>query len=194
MVEEALVVWQNRSRICGKPLMEGPWFEWVRASKSGEGDIVDWVLRTGLFSEKDPETAKNIAWSLFLLPDALFARLGQCWDPLVEVCRQAREAFRHYGLGERELAEELSGRIPSRSPLAPVRFILRALPLLRKAEALDRTLPGLLELLSLSPVFPPVLRWCFVEANRERMAALCGIAKDEAGWGRRGGPVSGVNR
>ena len=194
MVEEALVVWQNRSRICGKPLMEGPWFEWVRASKSGEGDIVDWVLRTGLFSEKDPETAKNIAWSLFLLPDALFARLGQCWDPLVEVCRQAREAFRHYGLGERELAEELSGRIPSRSPLAPVRFILRALPLLRKAEALYRTLPGLLELLSLSPVFPPVLRWCFVEANRERMAALCGIAKDEAGWGRRGGPVSGVNR
>ena len=153
MVEEALVVWQNRSRICGKPLMEGPWFEWVRASKSGEGDIVDWVLRTGLFSEKDPETAKNIAWSLFLLPDALFARLGLCRDPLVEVCRQAREAFRHYGLGERESAEELSGRIPSRSPFAPVRFLLRALLLLDKAP--DES-AGILARLPSTPLDPVV--------------------------------------
>ena len=133
MVDEALVVWQNRSRICGKPLMEGPWFEWTRVSKSGEGDIVDWVLGAGLFSEKDPETARNLAWSLFFLPEALFARLGQCRDPLVEVCRLAREAFRHYGRGEREAAEELSGRIPSRSPYAPVRFLLRALLLLDRA-------------------------------------------------------------
>ena len=58
MVEEALVVWQNRSRICGKPLMEGPWFEWVRASKSGEATSSTGFSGRGSFRRKTPKRQK----------------------------------------------------------------------------------------------------------------------------------------
>lgn len=126
MVEEALVVWQNRSRICGKPLAEGPWFTWVLRKKNGGRELVDQIGRMGRFSETDPGAAKNLAWLLFFLADDLFSAIRSP-DPQIESCRLAREAWSHYGRGEREKAEELAGKIPFRSPYAPVRLLLKAL-------------------------------------------------------------------
>jgi len=126
MVEEALVVWQNRSRICGKPVADGPWFEWVLRKKNGGRELVEQIGRMGRFSETDPGAAKNLAWPLFFLSDDLFSAIRSP-DPQIESCRLAREAWRHYGRGERERAEELAGKIPFRSPYAPVRLLLKAL-------------------------------------------------------------------
>ena len=132
MVEEALVVWQNRSRFCGKPLMEGPWFEWILRRKNGDRELVEQISRMGPFSESDPEIARNLSWPLFFLSDDLFSTL-KSQDPLIGVCRLAREAWHHYEKSDRERAEETAGKIPFRSPYAAVRLLLRAL--LRLPEA-----------------------------------------------------------
>jgi hypothetical protein len=36
MLQEALVVWRNRSSLCGKPLAEGPYLDWLL--RTGEHD------------------------------------------------------------------------------------------------------------------------------------------------------------
>ena len=111
MVGEALVVWENRRRFCGKPLMEAPWFDWILKSKNGERELCAQISRMGSFSEADPALAKNLAWPLFFLSDHSFAAIRNV-DPLIEMCRLARESWHHYERGEKEKAEETSGRIP----------------------------------------------------------------------------------
>ena len=194
MVGEALVVWENRRRFCGKPLMEAPWFDWILKSKNGERELCAQISRMGPFSEADPALAKNLAWPLFFLSDHSFAAIRNV-DPLIEMCRLARESWHHYERGEKEKAEETSGRIPFRSPYAAVRLLVRALQRIPDSPEEAREILSRCPSTYLDPVVEAArialeprhrqfscLRGASGEAPRRLALALMGYSPDEAGF------------
>ncbi len=127
MVEEALEVWRNRSRFCGKPLWEGPYLEWVlRRGKGAFREILGILSDPGLSGEVRTEIEKRFAVALFCLPPSDLAGLPS-GDPFSADLHSARESLAHYRQGKFGEMDERLGSIPFRSPFSFWKILLKSL-------------------------------------------------------------------
>jgi len=131
MFEEALGVWQNRSRICGKPLAQGPYFDWILAAKKMNAGELLRLLSDPEQTDRREEIEKILLLPLFCLPEKEFSALPS-GTPFLDHCRLAREALSRFATGQFDLMDGLLGQIPFRSPFSVWKLLLKALSVVGK--------------------------------------------------------------
>jgi len=146
MLPEALAVWRNRASLCGKPLFEGPYVEWLL--RSGEHAT---AMRALAELSKQPDgTASELEYRLaavtLVAPDSALATL-----PADSLLRQHREAalaaLKACCSGDIGTLDEHLRAIPFRSPYRDLRFLLKSLLLTNRdpvlaSELVHRVVPG----------------------------------------------------
>jgi len=144
MVKEALVLWRNRAQLCGKPLVEGPYFAWLL--QAGEqGEMFRLLADKALPDAARAELETSLAATVLALPDNALSCL-----PLDSVLLRHRvpvlEALAVYFRGDFAALGEQLQEISFRSPYRDLKPILKALALLQTdaeaAQAVIARLPS----------------------------------------------------
>ncbi len=122
MLQEALVVWRNRSSLCDKPLVEGPYLDWLL--RNGDHHAALRLLTTPDVQATELET--RLAAVALTAPDSALAQLPD--DTALRRHRSA--ALAAVAACCRGDAVDLDAQlraIPFRSPYRDLRFVLKAL-------------------------------------------------------------------
>ncbi len=167
MVQEAVMLWQNRAQLCEKPLAAPSYLGWLLTI----GKITE-VAR--LYSEA-PELrggvgiAEQLACAAITEP-ALVSLLPED-DPVVRDHGAVQGALVAWSAGEDSAAEELLGKVPFRSPYRDLRQTLKAL--LRR----EREPAAALELARRIPASSPFARFAAVAmaASRPDVEAIAAL-------------------
>lgn len=126
MLPEALVVWRNRSSLCGKPLADGPYVEWLL--RAGEHHAALGLLTTvgdlSVTAGADLET--RLAAVALTAPDSALAQLAAD-SPLRRHRAAALAAVAACCRGDSADLDEQLRAIPFRSPYRDLRLILKAI-------------------------------------------------------------------
>ena len=126
MLPEALVVWRNRSSLCGKPLTDGPYVAWLL--RAGEYHAALSLLTTAgdpsVTTDSDLET--RLAAVALIAPDSALAQLAAD-SPLRRHRGAALAAIAACCRGDSPDLDEQLRAIPFRSPYRDLRFVLKAL-------------------------------------------------------------------
>lgn len=134
MVKEALVLWRNRTQLCGKPLAEGPYFDWLL--QAGEqGEMFRLLADRTLSDTTRAELETRLASTVLAAPENTLPSLPTD-SALLRHRTSVLGALAAYHRGDfAELGEQLQA-IPFRSPYRDLKPILKALALLQTdAEA-----------------------------------------------------------
>lgn len=128
MFKEALVLWRNRTEVCGKPLVEGPYIGWLAAA--GEQNELFRLLSAGnLPAEMMNELAMHLAGAVLVAPESDLTSI-----PPTSFLLQHRvlilAAWAAYQRGDFAAMEEQLQAIPFRSPYRDLKLALKALVLL----------------------------------------------------------------
>lgn len=136
MRREAIEIWRSRADVCGTPLWEGPYVEWLL----GEGRLADVVTHLSARrrapdhatdGKPDDELAaleSRLAPTLLAADEALLARVP-AESSLLRHRRAALAALTAYGQNDAAALEEALASIPFRSPYRDLRLILKAMVL-----------------------------------------------------------------
>ncbi len=126
MLPEALVVWRNRSSLCGKPLAEGPYVEWLL--RAGEHHAALGLLTTvgDLRATTGTDLETRLAAVALTAPDSALAQLAAD-SPLRRHRAAALAALTACCGGDSADLDEQLRAIPFRSPYRDLRLILKAL-------------------------------------------------------------------
>ncbi|HNN83979.1 MAG TPA: hypothetical protein PKL62_07455 [Accumulibacter sp.] len=135
MLPEALAVWRNRASLCGKPLVEGRYIEWLVRSGDHAGALSAFAAQgdEAAGSTASEREARLAAFALVASPGAL-ATLSA--DSLL--CRHraaALAALAACGRGDLAELEVHLRAIPYRSPYRDLRFVFKALLLVQRDPA-----------------------------------------------------------
>ncbi|MBI4753914.1 MAG: tetratricopeptide repeat protein [Betaproteobacteria bacterium] len=142
MLREALALWHTRAELCGRPLAEGPYIDWLL--QAGEGDKALGLLAVAgqVAPESVGQLETRLAAVALLAADSALSRL-----PADSALRRHRvpalAAIAAYGRGDFAAMDEQIQAIPFRSPYRDLRPLLKALAALPErpaeaAQALDR--------------------------------------------------------
>lgn len=134
LTKEALALWRTRADVCGRPLFEGPYLDWLL--KAGETDQALRLLAKG--ANLPPETQAQLEFQLaaaaLVAPDSALAQLPED-SPLLRHRAAAQAALAACARGDDvEMAEQLQA-IPFRSPYRDLRPVLKALCATDPAQA-----------------------------------------------------------
>lgn len=124
MLPEALVVWRNRSSLCGKPLAEGPYVDWLL--RVGEFDAALRLLTTVQDAAAGSDLETRLAAVALTAPDSALAPLA-AEHPLRRHRPAALAALAACCRGDQADLDEQLRAIPFRSPYRDLRFILKSL-------------------------------------------------------------------
>ena len=125
---EALEVWRNRSSFCGKPLVEGPYVDWLVWA----GETKECIrLLSGRSLPDDERSLIEYRLSGFVLtaPEEIVALVPSV-SPLIGHRAFAMGAVSAYCSGDASAMDENLKAIPFRSPYRDLRLILKASVLL----------------------------------------------------------------
>jgi hypothetical protein len=146
MFSEALVVWRNRASLCGRPLLAGPYVEWLL--RAGEHATALRLLNTT--SELSPsaiaELETRLAAVVLTAPAEALTELAAD-SPLSRHRATALGAIAASGCGDQLALDEQLRAIPFRSPYRDLRYLLKSLLLLagdprQAAELIARVAEG----------------------------------------------------
>ncbi|WP_291992978.1 hypothetical protein [Candidatus Accumulibacter sp. ACC003] len=146
MFPEALVVWRNRATLCARPLLEGPYLDWLL--RAGEHAAALRLLSTtdGLSATAAAELETALAAVVLTSPDSDLALLTAN-SPLLRHRANALAAIAACCRGDHAELDEHLRAIPFRSPYRDLRFLLKSLALLgsdpaQAAELIARVVVG----------------------------------------------------
>ncbi|TMQ75247.1 hypothetical protein ACCUM_1577 [Candidatus Accumulibacter phosphatis] len=167
MLQEALVVWRNRSSLCGKSLAEGPYLDWLLRTGAHDAALRLLTPTGDAAATVDADLETRLAAVALTAPDSALAQLA-AESPLRRHRAAAQAAIAACCRADlADLDEQLRG-IPFRSPYRDLRFILKALLLVgndpaQAAGLIARvTVDGPFERLAAvvrAGVLPPGRRW-----------------------------------
>lgn len=138
MLREALALWHTRAELCGRPLAEGPYIDWLL--QAGEGDKALGLLAAA--GQCAPEVVAQLETRLaavaLLAPDGALSGVPAD-GPLRRHRAPAQAALAAYGRGDFAAMDEQLQAIPFRSPYRDLRPLLKALAAApeRPAEAAE---------------------------------------------------------
>ncbi|MBI5438397.1 MAG: hypothetical protein HY936_05550 [Nitrosomonadales bacterium] len=134
MVKEALVLWRNRTQLCGKPLAEEPYLGWLL--QAGElGEMFRLLADKNLPDATRAELETRLAATVLAMPDNTLAGLPTD-GALLRHRAPVLEALAAYHRGDFVALGEQLQMIPFRSPYRDLKPALKALALLQTdAEA-----------------------------------------------------------
>jgi tetratricopeptide (TPR) repeat protein len=146
MLPEALVVWRNRASLCGRPLVEGSYIDWLL--RAGEHAAALRLLAEGgdLSTAAASDLETRLAATALTAPESALAVLPVD-TPLRRHRGAALAAVAACCRGDTVELDEQLRAIPFRSPYRDLRFILKALLLVtsdaaQASELIDRVAPG----------------------------------------------------
>jgi hypothetical protein len=126
MLQEALVVWRNRSSLCGKLLAEGPYLDWLLRTGAHDAALRLLTPIGDAAATVDADLETRLAAVALTAPDSALAQLA-AESPLRRHRAAAQAAIAACCRADlADLDEQLRG-IPFRSPYRDLRFILKAL-------------------------------------------------------------------
>lgn len=129
MVKEALVLWRNRAQLCGKPLVEEPYFSWLL--QAGEqGEMFRLLADKTLPDSTRTELETRLASTVLAMPDKALPGLPAD-SALLRHRTPVLEALAAYHRGDFVALGEQLQAIPFRSPYRDLKPILKALALLQ---------------------------------------------------------------
>ncbi len=129
MFKEALVLWRNRHQLCGKPLLEGPYLDWL-VQAGEEGEVLRQLADRGLPDALRAELETRFAGLVLTAADDALPDLPVD-SPLLRHRPAAREALAAYHRGDFSAMGERLQAIPFRSPFRDLKPVLKALALLQ---------------------------------------------------------------
>lgn len=134
MIKEALVLWRNRTQLCGKLLADGPYLGWLL--QAGEqGEMFRLLADKTLPDATRAELETRLAATVLAAPDNALPGLPAD-SALLRHRTLALEAFAAYHRGDFTALGERLQAIPFRSPYRDLKPVLKALALLQTdAEA-----------------------------------------------------------
>lgn len=128
MFAEALVVWRNRASLCGRPLVDGPYLDWLLGAGEHDGAL-RLLAAVGDPSPTGADLEARLAAVALTAPDSALAQV-----PLESPLRRHRPAvlaaLAAYCRGDQSDLDERLRAIPFRSPYRDLRLILKSLSLL----------------------------------------------------------------
>lgn len=141
MRREAIEIWRSRADVCGKPLWEGPYTQWLLDENRLTDVLTHLSARRNapdhVPGEKPNEELAALEWRLapaiLVADEALLATLPAD-SPLVRHRTTALSALTAYAQHEDSALETALASIPFRSPYRDLRLILKAL-VLRETDA-----------------------------------------------------------
>lgn len=134
MIQEALVLWRNRTQLCGKPLAEGPYFGWLLQT-GGQEEMFRLLADKTLPDTMRAELETRLATTVLTAPENALPSLPAD-SALLRHRPPALGALAAYHRGDFAALEEQLQAIPFRSPYRDLKPVLKALALLQTdAEA-----------------------------------------------------------
>ncbi|MDP4027969.1 MAG: tetratricopeptide repeat protein [Gallionella sp.] len=128
MLKEALVLWRNRAQLCGKPLAEGPYFDWL--FQAGEQKELFQLLADNTLPEATrTELETCLAATVLAAPDNALPALPAD-SALLRHRSLVLGALAAYHRGDFAAMGEQLQAIPFRSPYRDLKPALKALALL----------------------------------------------------------------
>ncbi len=126
MIKEALVLWRNRTQLCGKPLAEGPYFDWLLLT----GDQAEMINLLSCTSLPDLQRAElETCLAAFILTAQKLPPIP-AESALLRHRNFALQALAAYHLGDFAALVTALQLIPIRSPYRDLKPLLKALALL----------------------------------------------------------------
>ncbi|MHB8166314.1 MAG: tetratricopeptide repeat protein, partial [Sulfuricella sp.] len=142
MIQEALVLWRNRTQLCGKPLAEGPYLGWLLQA-GGQEEMFRLLADKTLPDATLTELETRLAATVLAAPDNALAGLPAD-SALLRHRTPALEALAAYHRGDSAALGERLQAIPFRSPYRDLKPVLKALALLQtNAEAAQEAIARL---------------------------------------------------
>jgi hypothetical protein len=146
MLSEALVVWRNRASLCGRPLAEGPYVEWLLRAGEHAAALRLLVTSADLSPSAIAELETRLAAVVLTAPAEALAQLAAD-SPLSRHRALALAAIAACARGDQLALEEQLRAIPFRSPYRDLRYLLKSLLLLTEeptqaAELIARVAAG----------------------------------------------------
>ncbi|MEF8732361.1 MAG: tetratricopeptide repeat protein [Candidatus Accumulibacter meliphilus] len=146
MLSEALVVWRNRASLCGRPLAEGPYVEWLLRAGEHAAALRLLVSSADLSPSAIAELETRLAAVVLTAPAEALAQLA-AESPLSRHRALALAAIAACARGDQLALEEQLRAIPFRSPYRDLRYLLKSLLLLTEeptqaAELIKRVAAG----------------------------------------------------
>jgi tetratricopeptide (TPR) repeat protein len=128
MFKEALALWRTRADMCGTPLYEGPYVDWlVQAGETGQA--LRLLAGAGKLSpEARAQLETRLAGAVLVAPDSTLTDLPPD-SPLLRYRRAAQAALAACVRGDDAVMAEHLQAIPFRSPYRDLRPIFKALVL-----------------------------------------------------------------
>lgn len=171
MLPEALAVWRNRASLCGKPLFEGPYIDWLLRS----GDHATALRALGEGGAEPGSAASEremrLAAVALVAPDSTLAMLPA--DSLLLRHRGAAlAAVEACGRGDLGTLDEHLRAIPFRSPYRDLRFLLKSLLLVDRNPAQAAELVGRVTFGGPFERLAAVVRAALLPGNRWLVALL----------------------
>jgi len=134
MIQEALVLWRNRTQLCGKPLAEGPYFVWLLQA-GGREEMFRLLADKNLPDATRAELETHLAATVLAAPDNALPGLPTD-SALLRHRALMQDALTAYQRGDFATLGERLQAIPFRSPYRDLKPVLKALALLQTdAEA-----------------------------------------------------------
>jgi hypothetical protein len=125
MLQEALALWRTRADLCGKPLLDGPYAEWLVRSGELRGAF-DLLADERLSAESRAQLEARLAAGALAAPEEALARVPAD-SALVRHRPAAQAALAALATGDAAELDAQLRAIPFRSPYRDLRFILKAL-------------------------------------------------------------------
>ncbi|QLH51998.1 MAG: hypothetical protein HWD57_21130 [Candidatus Accumulibacter cognatus] len=126
MLQEALVIWRNRSTLCGKSLVEGPYLDWLLRTGAHDAALRLLTPTGDAVATVDADLETRLAAVALTAPDSALAQLAAD-SPLRRHRAAAQAAIAACCRGDLADLDEQLRCIPFRSPYRDLRFILKAL-------------------------------------------------------------------
>ncbi|MFA7241012.1 MAG: hypothetical protein WC091_12955 [Sulfuricellaceae bacterium] len=137
MIKEALVLWRNRTQLCGKPLAEGPYLGWLL--QAGEqGEMSRLLADASLPDAARAELEMHLAAAMLAAPANALPGLPAD-SALLRHLPAAQAALAAYCRGDFAALEAQLSAIPFRSPYRDLKPLLKALALLQSDVEAART-------------------------------------------------------
>lgn len=137
MIKEALVLWRNRTQLCGKPLAEGPYLGWL-LQVGEQGEMSRLLADKSLPDAARAELEMRLAATMLAAPANALPGLPAD-SALLRHLPTAQAALAAYCRGDFAALEEQLSAIPFRSPYRDLKPLLKALALLQSDVEAART-------------------------------------------------------
>lgn len=140
MLQEALALWRTRAQVCGSPLLDGPYLDWLARTGSLDAALPD-LLAAAHQGTPEQQAARQgrLGAAVLAAPAAALAQIPAD-SPLKRHLAAARQALAAVAAGDLPALDAALQGIPFRSPYRDLRPLLKAMALLRTDAAAAATL------------------------------------------------------